>query len=53
MAQQLWRQHKLNLGTDFWLSVILGFVLIILNAAFYFQAPLARFIGLGVLYNED
>lgn len=53
MAQQLWRQHKLNLGTDFWLSVILGFILIILNAAFYFQAPLARFIGLDALYNED
>ena len=53
MTQQLLRQHKLNLGTDFWLSVILGFVLIILNAAFYFQVPLARFLGWSVLYNKD
>lgn len=53
MARQLLRQHELNLGTDFWLSLILGLVLLILDAGFYFQVPLAQFLGLGVLYSED
>ena len=47
--QEISHQHELNLGAGFWLSIILGLVLLILNAGFYFQAPLAQFMGWSVL----
>lgn len=53
MAQESARQHKRRLGADFWLSIILGLILLIFNAVYYFQFPLAKYLGWNLLVNED
>jgi hypothetical protein len=49
MGREMTPQQKWCLGSKCWGSTALGLILFILNTGFYFQPPLAQWLGLSVL----